>query len=263
MVKEAKPLIEIISEEDFLPLVQETCVEFFRTLNAFVSALQNHPDVTGKFYSILIQETEFVESFLDEHGARENKTWSLFTEYIASIRNLALAAFYINHLRDRYSFYKLRDNEDDANKFFLDGKRVLLFLNNSILRLYHESKNEAMENRLVFPHGSVDPKEFSEIEVNKYLPRTAAEEKVNEEEERIIQIFERMRSVSKLMRELKISQTGDVGKIKEIVHSKLDSRKILMFKNMVHIAQSEFDTYIKNTMVEHKHKSIKGFRGIS
>ena len=261
MIQEPKPLIEIISEEEFLPLIQETCIEFFRTLNAFVFALKSNPDVTGKFYSILIQETDFVENFLDEHGARENKTWSLFAEYIASIRNLALAAFYLNHLRDRYSFYKLRDTEEDADTFFRDGKNVLLFLNNSILKLYHESKKGAAENRLIIPEDSVDPKEFSEIEVNKHLPRTATEEKVKEEEERIIQIFEKMRSVSKLMREMKITRTNDVGKIKEIVHSKLDERKILMFKNMVHIAQSEFDTYIKNTMVEHKHKSIKDFRG--
>ena len=99
MAQEPKPLIEIISEDDFLPLVQETCVEFFRTLNAFVSAIENNSEVTGKFYSILIQETQFVENFLDEHGARENKTWSLFTEYIASIRNLAKAAFYIITMR--------------------------------------------------------------------------------------------------------------------------------------------------------------------
>ena len=261
MAQEPKPLIEIISEDDFLPLVQETCVEFFRTLNAFVSAIENNSEVTGKFYSILIQETQFVENFLDEHGARENKTWSLFTEYIASIRNLANAAFYINHLRDRYPFYKLRDSHEEANKFFHDGKKVLSFLNNSILKLYQESKKGAAENQISIPGDSVDPKEFSEIEVNKYLPRNASEEKVREEEERIIQIFEKMRSVSKLMRELKISRTNSVEKIREIVLSKLDERKILMFKNMVHIAQSEFDTYIKNTKVEHKHESIKGFRG--
>jgi phosphotransferase system HPr (HPr) family protein len=258
---ESKSLIEIISEEDFLPLIQETCIEFFKTFNAFVISIENNAVINGKFYSILIQETEFLENFLDEHGARENKTWSLFTEYIASIRNLAIAAFYITHLRDRYSVYKLRDTEEDAKKFFDDGKKTLSFLNNSILKLYQESRKGAVENLLRIPDESVDPKEFSEIEVNKHLPRSASEELVKEEEERIIQIFEKMRSVYKLMREMKISHTSNIGTIKEIVLSKLDERKILMFKNMVHIAQSEFDTYIKNTLVEHKHESIKIFRG--
>ena len=258
---ESKSLSEIISEKDFLPLLQETCIEFFKTFNAFVITLEKKSDINGKFYSILIQETEFLENFLDEHGARENKTWSLFTEYIASIRNLAIAAFYITHLRNRYSVYKLRDTKEDAEKFFMDGKNALSFLNTSILKLYHESKKGAVDNLLRIPDESVDPKEFSEIEVNKHLPRSASEEKVKEEEDRIIQIFEKMRSVSRLMREMKISHTSNVGKIKEIVLSKLDERKILMFKNMVHIAQSEFDTYIKNTLVEHKHESIKIFRG--
>lgn len=258
---ESKSLIEIISEEEFRPLIQEICVEFFKTFNAFVSSLENKSGITGKFYSILIQETEFLENFLDEHGARENKTWSLFTEYVASIRNLLIAAFYINHLMDRYPFYKLRDTDEAANKFFQDSEGALVFLNKSILKLFREAKKGAHENQIRIPGESVDPKEFSEIEVNKHLPRSASEEVVKEEDERIIQLFEKMRNVSKLMREMKITPTNDINRLKEIVLGKLDERKILMFKNMVHIVQSEFDTYIKNTLVENKHEDIKVFRG--
>lgn len=258
---EPRSLIEIISEEEFLPLLQGTCVEFFKIFNTFDGFLKNKLDITGKFYSILNQETEYLENFLDEHGARENKTWSLFTEYIASIRNLVIAAFYINHLMDRYPFYKLRDTSEITREFYKDSGNLLAFLNGSILNLYHEAVNWGKENQLNISAGSVDPKEFSEIEVNKQLPRSASDEIVKEEEERIIQLFEKMRNVSKLMREMKIGPTQDIEKLRGIVLGKLDERKIMMIKNVVHTVQSEFDTYIKNTSVEQKHEHIKAFRG--
>lgn len=258
---EPKSLIEIISEEEFLPLLQETCVDFFQTFNSFDEAVKAETNISGKLYSILLQETEFLENFLDEHGARENKTWSLFTEYIASIRNLVIAAFYVNHLMDRYPFYKLRDTSEAAKGFYEDSKNLLKFLNSSVLNLYRESVSWGKENQLEIPDDSVDPKEFSEIEVNKVLPRTATDEIVKEEEERIIQLFEKMRNVSKMMREMKIEPTREIDKLKDIVLGKLDERKIMLFKNMVHTVQSEFDTYIKNTSVEKKHEHIKWFRG--
>lgn len=256
-----RSLIKIISEEEFLPLLQEICVNFFKTFNTFDASLKNKSDITGKFYSILNQETEFLENFLDEHGARENKTWSLFTEYIASIRNLLISAFYIKHLMDRYPFYRLRDTPETTAEFYKDSRKLLEFLNGSIINLYQEAVNWGKENQLNIPDAAVDPKEFSEIEVNKQLPRNASDEIVKEEEERIIQLFERMRNVSKIMREMKIGTTQDIEKLKDIVLGKLDERKIMMLKNMVHSVQSEFDTYIKNTAVEQKHELIKVFRG--
>ena len=98
----AKSLIQIISEDEFLKIVQEPSGLFFKVSALFCEKIKNRKDVSRKFYSSLIQETEYLESVLDEHGARENKTWSFFSEYIACIRNLTIAAFYIKHILVRY-----------------------------------------------------------------------------------------------------------------------------------------------------------------
>ena len=90
---EPKSLRQIISEEEFLPIIEEPSAGFFKLFNLFVSLLEKEREITRNFYSNIMQEAEFLESFLDEHGARENKRWSFFVEYIASIRNLGIAAF--------------------------------------------------------------------------------------------------------------------------------------------------------------------------
>ena len=95
---EPKSLIQIISEEEFLKIVQEPCELFFMVGNDFAKIVAGNDDVSRKIYSRLMQESEYLESVLDEHGARENKAWSFFSEYIACIRNLAIVAFYIKHI---------------------------------------------------------------------------------------------------------------------------------------------------------------------
>ncbi|SVE47418.1 uncharacterized protein METZ01_LOCUS500272, partial [marine metagenome] len=95
---EAKSLIQIISEGEFLQIVQAPSNLFFKISTLFCEKLKDGKEISRKFYSSLIQETEYLESVLDEHGARENKTWSFFSEYVACIRNLSISAFYIKHI---------------------------------------------------------------------------------------------------------------------------------------------------------------------
>ena len=129
---EAKSLIQIISEDDFLKIVQDPSGLFFKISALFCEKIENGKDVSRKFYSSLIQETEYLESVLDEHGARENKTWSFFSEYIACIRNLTIAAFYIKHILDRYPYYSLGESGDNVKSFKDSAYKALVFLNNSI-----------------------------------------------------------------------------------------------------------------------------------
>ena len=110
---EPKSLIQIITEEEFLLLAQEPCSQLLNIFFLFELREENNMDISRKFYSNLIQESEFLESFMDEHGARENKKWSFFVEYLASIRNLSIAAFFTKHLLDRYPFYGLRESPEN------------------------------------------------------------------------------------------------------------------------------------------------------
>ena len=135
---EPKSLIQIISDEEFLHIVQEPSELFFMVSKDFERILERNKNVSRKVYSRLVQESEYLESVLDEHGARENKAWSFFSEYIASIRNLAIAAFYIKHILDRYPYYKLKETKELDLKFHSAANQTLYFLNKSIPVLMKE-----------------------------------------------------------------------------------------------------------------------------
>ena len=99
-----KSLNQIISEEEFLPLMQAPCAQFLNINFLLKIRNEKKKDISRKLYSNLIQEAEYLESFMDEYGARENKKWTFFVECLASVRNLSIAAFYTRHILDRYPY---------------------------------------------------------------------------------------------------------------------------------------------------------------
>jgi phosphotransferase system HPr-like phosphotransfer protein len=258
---EPKSLVQFISEEEFLAHIKEPSMCFFKFYNSFVAKMETKKGISRKFYSNLIQEAELLESFLDEFGARENKKWSFFTEYVACIRNLGISAFFIKHLLDRYPFYNLHKSKEHYDSFKSDAQKALMFLNRSMLNIYREVIQSANKNGLVFPTESVSPHEFSDIESNKRLPRNIAEEEVKDEEEQIIEICDKIQDVAQKMQKVKINYSGDLETLKKMIPYKINERKARALKEDVHSLQSDYDTYIKNTKLEHGHTMIKNLRG--
>ena len=256
-----RSLVKIISEEEFLVLIQESSAFFFKIYNSFASKLELKKDVSRKFYSNLIQEAEFLESFLDEFGARENKEWSFFTEYVACIRNLGIAAFYIKHILDRYPFYNLRDSEESFSQFKSKAKEALFFLNESMLNIYQEIIHSAQNSGMALPEESVSPHEFSDIESNKRLPKNIAEDDVKNEDEQIVEICEKIQEVARKMKKIKIQPTDDLKALKNMVPFRINETRTRAFKEMVHNVQSDYDTYVKHTKLEQENIEIKNLRG--
>ena len=258
---EAKSLIQIISEDEFLQIVQEPSRLFFKVSSLFCDKLKNGKEISRKFYSSLIQETEYLESVLDEHGARENKTWSFFSEYVACIRNLTIAAFYIKHLLDRYPYYNLGESEENIREFNESAYKALEFLNSSIEGLRAEVVNTGKLNGLEIAQESFAMDEFSEIETNKRLPRTILEDEVKGEEERILDLCQKYRKVAKMINEIGFQRSEDLETFRHIIPSKLDEKLVRMLKELVHSVQSEYDTYVKNTKIEQSRAELKNLRG--
>ena len=258
---EAKSLIQIISEGEFLQIVQAPSNLFFKVSALFCEKLKDGKEISRKFYSSLIQETEYLESVLDEHGARENKTWSFFSEYVACVRNLSIAAFYIKHILDRYPYYNLGESEENTQAFNESAYKALDFLNTSILGLRAEVVRTGQVNGLEISEELFSMDEFSEIESNKRLPRTILEDEVQEEQERVIELCKKYRKVAKMVKDMGVERNDDPDAFRHVIPSKLDEKLVRMFKELVHSVQSEYDTYVKNTLLEQARADLKNMRG--
>ena len=89
-----------VSEQDFGPLLRERARGFL-TICAVPSGARWSK---RRFFEVSASADE-LESFLDDHGARTNRTFSAFTELVASIRGFALAGMQLAHLDRRLESY--------------------------------------------------------------------------------------------------------------------------------------------------------------
>ena len=258
---EPKSLTQIISEKDFLTLAEVPCEQFLNVFFLFKRRNEEKKDISRKFYSNLTQEAEILENFMDQYGARENKKWSFFVECLASMRNLSIAAFFTRHLLDRYPYYNLRESSKKEDEFRSASTGVLRFLNQSILNLLRELCVTAEANGLNISIDTNIQIEFTEVESNTRLPRNVTEDVVKDEEEHVIEVCEKIKHISRLMNDSKISKIEDISKLKLAVLQKYNENRARLHKNLIHNIQSDFDTHIKNTKIEVVHQELKVLRG--
>ena len=190
-----------------------------------------------------------------------SRTWAFFVEFLASIRNLAIAAFYTRHILDRYPYYNLRESSQNKNNFNTEACGVLKFLNQSILNLFEELHSDAISNGLKVSAELKKQIELTDIEINKRLPRNILEDQIKDEEDRIVEVCHKIQHVFKLMQDANVHRITDLNELKLSVLQKFNEKLARMYKNLVHNIQSDYDTYVKNTKLEQEHKDLKVMRG--
>lgn len=251
-----KSLTRIIREEDFLKLAQEHSQRFLKIHN-FLHG--EHKEYTRRFYAYLTEESEELESFLDDHCARDNKTWYCFGELVASIRNFGKVAFTSKHILNRYPTYNL---EDEAGEFLTQAQNVLAFFDMSILSLFEEIKKESLRLGIRFPKGTLKEDSFREIYPKRRLPYTIDEEEVSDGQKIVAKLATQYLSVVK-----KFEYFGwncgrcHLKNLRNLVPSKIDEEKSRELMALVHNLQSTYDHFIKHTPLESNDERLKRLRG--
>ncbi len=248
-------LIEIIKEEEFLPLAQKASRKMIMLSSCL---LEDGINLNKQMYGVLIKESTDLEDFLDDHGARNNKTWVFFGELVASIRNFANVAYILSHVLRRLTLYRL--NNAHEKEFVQDAQTVMQFLNESIIALFAHLRKEAEQLALEIPPCAFDEAEREDL-VAKVLPFTIDEETVCEINENVTRVASEFIAICKnaahLMFEKKVSEK----QIEKLIPSKINEDVLRTTESKIHSLQSMYDTYVHKTPVESKDDSLKSLRG--
>ena len=89
-----------------LPTFLTHAAVFFRLTNSLLA--HGEPAGAGwnkKHYFQLINESDSLESFLDDYGARYNRTYAFLTELVASVRWFAQSGYCVSHFLGRIESY--------------------------------------------------------------------------------------------------------------------------------------------------------------
>ena len=213
-----------------------------------------------KLFGIFIQQLQSFESFLDDHGARLNKKWFYFSELIASMRNLGIVAYLLHHIFYRYEHYKIEEIEKDSSDFIVDTGQTLEFVNEFIKKLFIACLEEAKELRIPVKEIVPPEKEYSDIEPTQPLPADFEFKKVDGEKERILSLARKVRKVAKMCREENLGCKFSSDELFELVPLKINEKKARKLKTIIHGVQSDYDTYVKNTVMERENSKLSDLR---
>jgi len=252
-----KFLTRVITEGEFLKLAQQYSQSFLKIYNFL---RREHRPYTRKFYAHLIEESEELESFLDDHCARDNKTWYFFGELVACIRNFAKIAFILKHVLNRYPSYDL--NDDEGKTFVAEANNIVAFLEETILSLYEEVKNESLRLGIELPKTTLNKGSFTEISFQKRLPYTIDEEDELDAKKIVAKIATQYLNVVEKFNSFGWnSGKSNVKDLKNIIPNKVNEEKSRELMFLIHNLQSTYDHYIRHTPLESQDKRLKSFRG--
>lgn len=249
---------EIISEKKFAPIANNASNNLLN-LAAFFS--ENKINNWGKkYYVAFVRESNELEDFLDDHGARNNKTWLYFGEIVASIRNFSSTAYIISHILSRIKFYRLNHKKEAA--FTKDALKRLDFLNQTILSLFLNLVNEALHLGLNVPSAHLNAKDFEENIVFKIIPQNLDFEETEDIQKNVSRVATEFMAAfndsKHVMFEKKIpSKNINNNIIPDIINEETMRR----LESNIHNAQSMYDTYIQKTPLEAEEDMLIRLRG--
>lgn len=254
-----RSLTPIISEEDFIPMVEKKSKPLFSLLNVLAD---DDITVNKMYYFTLTQESDKLESFLDDHGGRVNLTWHYFSELVACVRNISLAGFQLYHVLDRYSDYLGADDNTLRNDFQDSTYKALEYMTGVIDGFYHAMQEE-MSNHGVEVDTSPVPTEEWRLSVTPKLPYTIQDEGGSDEDERIISISQAYRRIYMEFRNQRLDGRIKAKSLDEIIPGRISETIMTEMEGKLHNIQSEYDTYVRGSAIEKANELVSKLRGLT
>ncbi|VAX20276.1 hypothetical protein MNBD_NITROSPINAE02-2189 [hydrothermal vent metagenome] len=258
-MEKTRSLSPIISEEDFLPLVEEKSRDFLSILNVLTD---EKVAVNSVYYFTLMHEADKLESFLDDYGARTNLRWLFFSELVACVRNFALAGFQIYHILNRYPDYIGKEGDQLLKEFQIRSYDELEYFS-LVLRGFYEAMVEEIKS--LGAQVSINPidKGTWGFKVTPQLPYTITGELASNEEERIVSLAQEYRKTVKYFRQNGLDRKIKATSLTEIIPAKINENLMAEMEIRLHNLQSEYDTYIRGGAQEKENAEVASIRGLT
>lgn len=249
----------IVTESEFAKLARERWCE----LLAMFALLRATPPRAWlkRHYMKLVELAHDAETFLDDYGARNNKSFSYLAETVASIRGLGKAAIALKHLESRLNRYQVDFASVDRTQFIEETALTSDFLARSILQLVESA--EAEFGALGHPNDEAPygDEAISETAPKFVLPHNIDEENVLNEEQKIAEVATRYLAVADRVALIGRKRIAGEAELSSFVLRNLDEERVRSIESQVHSIQSKYDTFVRLTTLESRNPALPKLRG--
>lgn len=252
---------DFISERDFSELLGVRAKWF---LQLAATLVRNSEEIWGRrHYFQLITEADTTEAFLDDHGARTNRTFSYLTEVVASVRGFAVTGLRVAHLSHRVEGYHansvMSPSEMRDVRSSISGCRQ--FIQEMCLRLLEAALAEAGAHGVAIPSEGYPSDRYDSDPVLRQLPRNVGQEALEDEEQRIAEVASKFVEGAEVFTRWNVHRVEDPVARDRFLSLHCNEQEARSVEAAVHNLQSAYDTYIKNTVLEGKDERLSKLRG--
>lgn len=251
---------KVVRERQFAGVLQTHSESFFRLANTLRAGETRW---SKRHYFQLVSESETLESFLDDYGARYNRTYNPFTELVASLRGFSKAGYSLAHLLGRLESYGISGwlSDEEVTAFARSMERSREFIRESIEGLLQAIGEEASGLGLEpTPHSLEDTKSLPVV-ARRRLPRNTDHDELADEGQKIAEVASRFIQAAQMLSDLGIRCLDDSEKRRQFLASICTEEHARVYEATVHNLQSAYDTFIKNTVIEAGDERLPRLRG--
>lgn len=252
-------LEEVISEAAFAGLLQGQSEMLFRLTHS-LSARADAPWTRRDCFQ-LTSEADALEAFLDDHGARYNRTYGLFREVIASVRSFALAGFSLTHLVRRLDSYGVAVSRGDAERAMRSIEETRSFIQTVMCTLLAAAREEGERCGLA-PAAQGFPEDLYGPDTPRLtLPRNVGQEDVQNEGQKVAEVVSKFLQACEMFAGLVVRPIENERERESYLSTHCTEEQARVYEATVHNLQSVYDTYIKNTRIESEDGRLPKLRG--
>lgn len=259
-------LKEQVEERQFAGFLQTQSEVFFTLLNTLLA-----PDGAGaadgawtkKHFFQLINEADDLESFLDDYGARYNRSYAYITELVASLRWFAYSGYSISHLLGRLDSYggEMWESPEARIEAQTAVHEGLLFLRRISIRLLEGVREEAVRLGVEITPESFPETNFVAVTTRRQLPRNVDEAELLHEEQKIAEVATKFLQAAEMIADTRVRQIGDDEERRRLFSLICTEEQARVYEATVHNLQSTYDTHIQNTVLEGQDARLTQLRG--
>ncbi len=254
-------LEQLVPERDFANLLGSRAQDLLRLTNTLSAT--HAGSWSKRLFFLLYSEADELESFLDDYGARNNQTFVVITELVASVRGFAIAGLSLEHLVRRIEDYRVFESlsELDADLAREDVRGARGWVQETLLSLLAEIGQEAQSHGVRQPDEGHAEGESGFPVVRFRLPMDVGLEDINAEEQRIAEVASKYLQACTMLEEGAAGILEEPGDRDRFLREHCTEEMARVYEATVHNLQSTYDTYIFNTRLESTDDRLVRLRG--
>lgn len=246
---------QLVEERQFAGLLQTHAEPFFRLANTLL--LGQCQGWNKKHFFQLINEADALESFLDDFGARFNRTYAFFTELVASVRGFALAGYSVTHLEGRLPAYGRNHwTAEEYDSAVSSLRHTDAFLVSSTVRMLDEIRAEAQRLGVEITPEAFQETSFLPVVARRRLPRNLGEAVLVDEEQRIAEVATKYLRACEMLSEIGIRRIDDPDERRVFFARYCTEERARTIEATIHNLQSTYDTHVQNTVFEREDERL-------